>query len=396
MTFYKNLNLIIFALAISISLWVTITYQQNPDITDVFQGIPVEVQNVPATLIARGQPPQVKVKIITASDVWRSLRPNSFRAFVDAFLEDAGVDELSVRIDSADPRVRIIDIQPERVSLRFELLETKTIPVSVNLTDNVPFGYTSEAPIVTPTQVTVSGAQSLVEEVADAVVDVRFEGRKTTFSQMFKTVPRNRKNVEIQELSMVPQMVSVEIPVKQEVSYKAVPITPTISGAMAAGYQTVGLTIEPSIVTVVGAPAVLNDITYLATRPVDITGAASDLIRDAELILPQGVSVAQRQRVIVRVRVNPIESTQTLNLTPTIEGLNDTLEAIVVPSTIAIGISGPMPTLSVTKATDFQAIIDVNGLSAGSYSLSPRVSIPSSLRLNQVSPEKISIIIRRK
>ncbi|MCL5075891.1 MAG: CdaR family protein [Chloroflexi bacterium] len=390
----KQLSWILLAIGLSTIMWGIVTNQLNPEVSDVFQGIPVRVDNLPAGLVVRGEVQGVDVRIVAPQDVMKRLTRNEIQAYVDASKAGPGIQELPVRAEVAYFQAHVDDTQPSKVAVQLSVVKKKDIPVKVNLLGNVPFGYTQKLPRVAPEQVTVSGPEDAVKAAVAAVIDIRLDGVTSSISQLFKPVPQDGYGGDVKDVSLNPESVLVEMPIEREVGYKTVPIVPQVVGVPALGYQVVGVMSDPTSITVVGDPKALDGLSFLTTTPIDVTGASRDMTTNAEPSLPSGVSLARKQSVVVRLYINPIEGSEILRVAPTIKGLRDGLQATIAPSAIDVTLSGLMPVLSSTKPQDIQIVIDATGLTAGKYTVSPKVIPPPALKVGQIRPDKVELTIR--
>lgn len=390
----RNLPWMVFSLLVATVLWAIITVQQNPEETDFFPVIPVSVENIPNGLVLRNRVDPVGIRVTAPRDVWPTLTQGSFRAIVDASNTVEGVQLLTIRVIPADSRAHVDSVEPARVIVQLEAWEEKSVTVRVNTVGNPAFGYIAKSALVAPSQVTVSGPKSAVDEVAVATVEINVEGLKKRISDAFKPVARASSGRLIEGVTIDPETVFVEVPVEQELGYKTVPIAPQVVGMVGLGYQIIGIIVDPSTVTLVGDPEVLEGIDFVATKPVAVDGALRDLTRNAELPLPQGVSLSRSQDIVVRVFVSPVESSKVLQVAPTVVGLSKAMRGVVTPSSIEVMVSGPMPVLSTMRAQDIQVLADVSKLKAGSYSVPITVTVPSALRLDDYNPKEVSVFLK--
>lgn len=396
MTAFLRTNIVwmFFSLAFSFAVWIIVTNQQTRWETDYFQNVPVKVRGEPEGLVARDQLKPVRIKVSAPSDAWKKLSSSSFEVFVDASRIGPGVEDVPVQVESLEPKARVEEIQPPKVTLRLEHIARKDVPTRLNLIGTVPFGFTSKAPNVSPELVSVTGPQSQVEQVAAAVVDLRLEGVRSSINQPVKPVAQTEDGTEIKSVSIRPESVIVELPVERDLSYKTVPVAPRVVGTVAMGYQIVGIMVEPTTVTVVGDPAELNNLAFLSTKPFDVSGASGDVTAMIEPDLPGGVSLARRQGFIVRVYVSAVESSEIIRVAPSIKGLEPGRQSAISPSFIEVTVSGAMPFLSTLKPQDIKVVADATGLVTGTHSVSPTVSIPSGLRLDSLRPAQVTVDIR--
>jgi len=382
------------SLAFAVALWAIVTNQQAQWESDYFQNVQVKVRGLPQGLVVRDQLNPVRLKVSAPSTTWKRLTANSFDVFVDASKAGAGVEDVPVQVESMESRVRIEEIQPAKVTLRLEPLAQKEVPVKVNLIGSVPFGFTNKTPLTSPENVTVTGPQSQVEQVEFAVIDLRLDEIRSSVNQAFKPVAQTGTGTEVKSVDTRPESVIVEMQVDRDSSYKTVPVAPRVVGTVGMGYQIVGIMVEPTAVTIVGDPNQLNNITFLSTKPLDVSGASKDTTATVEPDLPNGVSLARQQSFIVRVYISAVESSEIVRVAPSVKGLAGNLHATLSPPFVEVSISGPMPVLSTLKPQDIQITADASGLVTGTYSLNPTVSIPSGLRLDSLRPEKVTVEIK--
>ena len=387
----------ILAFLLALGLWMVVQNEQNPERSQLTQfTVPVDVVDIPPGLTLVGEAPRVQLWVRALESTWPRLRAESFRARVNAAGINSGVVELPVEVDILESSVFVAEPRPERVRLRLEQVRENTVPVRVDPSGSVPFGYTFASPKVSPDHVTVSGPESLVELVEAAVVNVRMEGVTVSLSGNFSPRPVDGRGTEVKGVTVNPPQVSVEVPVNQEVAYKEVGIRPVTQGKLPPGYYMLPVEVDPPIATIVGNPGVISSVGYLETEAVDISDASSSVVRRAKLVLPPGVSLLQPQlTVLVTVRVQPLELTQSIRLTPTVEGLGpDLLVASPLPL-VELTVSGPAPTLQALSSQDFRVTVNLADQGPGRHTVEPQVSLPSSFRLVRLEPRVITVEIKR-
>lgn len=389
----RNLVWMLFALLLSTALWTVVTTSQNPDVVDVFPSIPVELRNVPPGMIVRNEPQPVSITVVAPSDVMPGLRAAKFQATIDLSRGARGLQDVPVEVLSIDNRVKVQDVQPPKLSVLLEQVKRKDVPVRAKVGgDRVP-GYLTRAPKLTPDTVAVSGPETLVDQVAAAVADVSLTGVTSSINQVFRIVPQNSAGERVDRVTVSPESVLVELPVEQEMAFKAVPISVQLRGAPAAGYQVVGLRVDPTAITIEGEPRAIESLQFVETLPIDLNNASSDLSATAELALPTGVRVARAQPITVRAFVAPVEGSKVVDIAPTLQNVGPGLRASVNPATVRLTVNGPMPVLSSLGPREVRLVVDAAGLSAGTHRLAPRIEAPSPIRLQASQPEQVDLTL---
>ena len=69
----RNLAWMLLAFALATALWVVVTTQQNPDVVDPWESIPVEARNLPTGRVLRSEIPAVQLMVAAPRDVQQEL-----------------------------------------------------------------------------------------------------------------------------------------------------------------------------------------------------------------------------------------------------------------------------------------------------------------------------------
>jgi YbbR domain-containing protein len=390
-----DLGRLLLALALAAALWWVITTEQNPERIELFPTpISVQVVNAPPDLVVTGDIPTVQAQVRAPSEVWSRLRASSFRATVDASRAVAGGNQLEVVLEPLDPAVRGAEPVPPRITAFMEERTEQTIPVRVNLTGAVPFGFSSGQALVTPDRVLASGPASSIQRVQEALVEIPLDQLTLSVNNSYEPIPVDARRERVSGLKLTPAVVRVEVPVNQQVSYKEVGIRPVIRGKLAAGYYLEPVEINPPSATLVGEPAQLASVTAVETEPIDINGLSSTAVRQVGVRAPQGLSFLQQRPVTVTLRVSPIQTTQTLQVSPVLIGVDPSLRVTDPLPPVELAITGPAPTLQGLSARDFRVVADLTGRGAGQHTVSLQAQVPQGFRLESLSPASVNVSLR--
>ena len=391
----SNLVWMLLSLLISTGLWVFVTFKEDPEVTNVLSNIPIAVQQTPTTMIVQSETQAVQVQVSAPSAVWAQLKPDNFRAVVDASKVTPGAQEVPVRIISSDPRVRVDSIDPATIFLKVDPLRSKSVPVLVIPSGTVPIGYQESAPArVTPAVVTINGPQTVVDQVSSVTVNVSLDGVTKSIDQSFKPVPQGLADSDAARLTLNPAQVQVDVPVTQKLMYKTLPIQPVTSGNVALGYQEVGITVDPSTVTLVGDPQTLGQMTTVPTKPIDMSGVDGDRAYDAVLDLPGTVALDRSQSIVVRVLVSTLSGSKTMLVSPEVVNLAPNLNYQINPGAVNVTLTGPIPVLNRIQPGDVTATVDAAGITSGTQTINVQVKSPDLLKLASVQPQKVTLTVK--
>lgn len=204
-------------------------------------------------------------------------------------------------------------VSPETVEIMIEKKASVELPVSVNVNrSNLPGAYKNGQALVSPARVTISGPESLINQVENVLATV--------------TVPENTKadytsSVAVQvldatgkplALKIEPEQVQVKVPITT--NSKKVPIILTTTGSAGSQY-TYQLKSDIKEVTILGAQEVLDRLTAIPVV-VDVSQITKTTTQAIKLTLPTGVDSVTPENISVEVVVTPT-TTQTTETTQT-------------------------------------------------------------------------------
>ncbi len=386
-----------FAVGLAVVLYFFALHETEPEQTrDTDFTVPVEVVNRPSGLVVVNTPPPVRVRITASVNVLNRQRPENFTALADASSAQAGDQRLAVTVRSSDPDVRDVSAVPAFVQLQLEELGEHTVPVRVSVTGQVPSGYQLGSPTTDPQRLTVSGAASLVNRAAEAVLDVNVDRATVTVTGTFTPRVLDDRGNPVPNVSVRPTSVAVEVPITQQAQFKEVGVRPRITGQPTPGYVLEPVEVDPPTVTLVGDPSALQTVNFVETQPVDVGGLSSTSVRRVAVVAPANTLLVQPgQTALVTLRVSPLQVTQTFRIQPSVLSLPPGLELVKSPDAVAITISGPAPTLAGLTGKDFRVVIDVSGHGAGKFNATPLVqNLPQGMSVQKVDPSTVSVELR--
>jgi YbbR domain-containing protein len=173
----NDLTLMLLALVLAIVVWIVAVQEENPIETGEFQhAVPIEVRNQPEGTTFRPEvfEESVLLTIRAPQSSWQDLRADKFTAWVDLEGHSDGEYEVDVRAECIDDNVRIVELRPARVPVRLRKEISRTVPVDVRVYGTAALGFEILAgqKEIEPEVVTVTGPESIVEEVSKATIDL--------------------------------------------------------------------------------------------------------------------------------------------------------------------------------------------------------------------------------
>lgn len=390
-------GLLILSGLLGISLWVFVTEEENPTRVDELRTpILVESVNVETGLAVANQFPSVLVTLAAPEERWEEIEAGL--ASVSAFVNLDGVtdreQEVRVQVDVGGVRgVRVVEVTPERVTVNLEDLTSVEVPVRARAVGPLPLGFELGDTTVDVPAVTVTGPESLVGRVSEAVADINVTGQVGGFEQTVEIVPRGAGGGEIRGVTVDPTTVSVGVEIRRSTLIRPLVLRPQVDGAPAPGYWVTNVVISPSTITVEGTLEAFQGIDSILLDSVDITGELTDVTRALTVEVPQGLSATESRVVTVVVQIAPIDDAFTFSLAPTVVGLGDGLAAELANETVDVTLSGPLPLISQLTADDLEPTLDVANLGVGVHDVAVELVVPDGVVLQALQPETVSVTL---
>ncbi len=329
------------------------------------------------------------------SDVADRLTSNSFTASVDlsTATPQAGTAfaTVPVHVVAVDPRVQILDFDPQVIQVQLDPLVSKSVPVVVD-TGEVPAGLHPQEPVLSDSTVTVSGPDSVVRLATAAVARVVIQPAGLDIDQQVSLVAVDALNNVLSPVKIDPDSVRVQIRVGSQQT-RTLPVVPSLTGSPNSAFQVSSVTVDPVAVTVAGDAADLNQIGQVSTVPIDLTGATADVTRQVGLVLPPGITVVGNPTVSVAVHLIATSASQTFSAGIVLSGARDDRIYSLSVDQVLVTLGGTPAALAGVDGQTFAVSLDVDGLAPGVHVLTPTVNLPASLKLVGLSPSSVTVTI---
>src|SRR4029079_5864501 len=156
------------AIALATLLYGGLVVSQN---ADAFPGsVQIGIENPPTDAIVLSQLGSVnRIRYVAPPDLGLRIDSSSFHAFVDlAGVVPTGEPmSVDVTVEAINKSIQVLDYEPKKIIITIDQKGTKTVPVRVEL-GPVPSGLDVGDPVVDTETATVSGPQSIVQNVTEA------------------------------------------------------------------------------------------------------------------------------------------------------------------------------------------------------------------------------------
>jgi YbbR domain-containing protein len=400
----KNINSILLASALAISVWVSAVIASDPNEERDLDHHPVlELVGLGDGLVqTEAIPTDVEVRLRAPQSVWEDIdqEPEVIHAKVDLSDLGEGEYELEVTMTFDITPVQLVELHPQKVAIKLEPLVSQVESIRPLLQGEPALGFQANEPVLSERMVQVSGPQSSIEQVNEIRAELSILGARESITSDVTLTPIDIDGEEIQGLILSPEQVKMAVEIIQSGGYRDVAVKVETVGQPVSGYRVTNISVSPPTVTlfssnpqlVIGMPG------YVSTKPLDLTQIDDDKEVRVTLALPEGVIiVGDEQSVQVQIGIAAVETSISLTIPINIIGLGAGLQAVVSPESIDILLTGPLPILDDLTSESVLIFVDLTDLDPGSHLVEPQVEILTNRVVQEaLNPDTIQVTITEK
>jgi YbbR domain-containing protein len=396
----RNFGSLFTAAILGLIVWISAVTAADPNQELVYpRQVAIEqIGKDPKLIVVGSIPATERVTLNAPRSVQEQLAGDetALRVWIDLTNLEAGEHTVAVHVQPNRSPVRVVKEEPAEIHLVLEPLTTRTLTVTLNVQGQPAMGYKAGTPVYETSPVLVSGAESLVSKVIEIQAVVNMANASQSVDASLTLTPVDNAGKVVDGLTLTPDVLNVKIPINLLGGYRNVIVKVVSSGNVADGYKLTGINaIPPNVVVFSGDPQQLADLPgFIETKPLDLTGATSDITTTVPLNMPPGISVVNDQKALVHIGISPVISSLTVSLQVEVKGLAPGLEAHFTPTSVDVVLTGPVPILNTLKPSDIRAIIDVTGKDIGVYQVGLSVSsLPADVQTESILPSPVEVTL---
>jgi YbbR domain-containing protein len=223
----ENTGLKVLALLITAVLWLSVASRPVRQIT--MQNVPIEFHNWPESpnlTVSKYETLLARVYLEGPRDVVESLRPSEVTVFVDMTGVEPGVRVKSLNLDTTRLPASVKgEVEPPSIRVTVERVVEKDLPITPRFDGQPASGYEMLGWQITPATVRISGAESLMRDIAGVSTEtVSIADKTQTFSETV-AIDIGSPNLTISEQGHRKVMLTVSIgEIRKERLFERVPV----------------------------------------------------------------------------------------------------------------------------------------------------------------------------
>jgi YbbR domain-containing protein len=176
---------------------------------------------------------------------------------------------------------------------------------------------------------------------------------------------------------------------------RRVPVRQLIEGSPEPGFVVGAVTVDPTIVEVIGPESVVDHVTEAVTEPVSVAGASAGIVEQVSVgFVEQAVRLRVPRQATVNVRVVPGPAERTVaDRAVHLRNLGTGLTAQAVPAAVAVTLRGSRQNMARLAAPDVAAYVDLNRLGVGEYTLNVQIEVPPDVGVSHINPDTVHVVV---
>ena len=381
MTKNKALSLLL-AVTIALVLWVYVITVVSPNSEATFYNIPVVVQGEPmlesyGLMNVTENIPTVTLKLSGNRSDLNKVNSSNITVVVDlSKVYEAGIANLRYSISyPGDVPAGAFNEEsryPSTIAIEVERKTKKEVPVNIHYVGELSedFIVDKENKILDYNTVTISGPESVISQITQAIIDVDLTGKNVSFSDNYRYSLCNEQGEPVDAKKVDTNVAQVNLTLYIE-RVKELPLVLTVINGGGATEETSEIKIDPKTVKVSGSNLVMENLTELNLGTVDLGELLKDTDMEFAIVLPDGVKFMDPDVETAKVSIKfPNLGTRTLTVTSEnfrTQNVPSGMEVEILAKSLELTIRGDKQLISKVKPEDIFVVVDFTDAQLGSY-----------------------------
>ena len=399
---------VLLAITIALVLWVYVITVVSPNSEVTIYNIPVVVQGEPmlesyGLMNVTENIPTVTLKLSGNRSDLNKVNSSNITVVVDlSKVYEAGTTNLrySISYPGDVPAGALTEESryPSTIPIEVERKIRKEVPVNIRYVGELSedFIVDKENKILDYNTVTVSGPESVVDQITQAIIDVDLTGKTVSFSDNYRYSLCNDQDEPVDAQKVDTNVAQVNLTLYIE-RVKELPLVVTVVNGGGATKETSEIKIDPKTVKVSGSEIVMENLTELNLGTIEL----SELLEDTEMSfviqLPDGVKFMDPDVTTANVTVKfPNLSTTKLVITDIrAENVPEGMEVEFWTKSLEVTLRGDKNLIARVTPEAVFAVVDFTDAQLGTYTIKSNISLSGAFSsIGAIGSYSVSVTVR--
>lgn len=324
---------------------------------------------------------------------------NNVRVWLDlSSIRTAGTQLVPLNVTCTYGTVK--NVFPSTVQVDVEALDSRSVPLNATLSGRDQ-SYWYNIRSLNPSTITVSGASSIVQNIAQGrlEVDVTNMSEATARAYPFTLYDYSGNEVSQELLSRTSSSVtaSIEVFPTKELTVSC-DLEDIIQGRVADGYEVKSISVSPPTITVAADQSLLDSLTEIAIEPIEVESVNRSFTVRRSISKLSDIRYFSTEQVYVTVEIaESVDSVALSNVPVVLLNTPDHLEVTDTPDNINVRITGAVSEISDLTVDMLQATVDLSQATAGVNSYPVQISVPGRPNLTfEITPSTLPVSLAER
>lgn len=368
----KILSLLLSVL-LAFGIWVYVVTVVSPESEATFYNIPVVLSNETVMtdkgfMIESGSDVAVTLQLRGNRTDLNNLKNSDIAIVADlSKINGSGVQELSYSVGVSN-NFEIISQYPEKITLEIAEWDTKEVPVNILYSGALGMDYIAykDDAVLETKSVSITGPKTVVDEIAQAVIDVNLDNRTETITESYRYTLCDADGQPVDAAAITTNTGEISLSLKiQRVQEVQLLLEVTYGGG--ANAATTQIVMSDQVIKVTGSEKMLDNLgTTLTLGAVNLADIAEDTLLSFPITLPEGIeNLSGVTEVTVDISF-PELATKVLNITKIfVKGMASNMNYEIGTKMVSVTVRGPAELVDTIEADDVYLLVDLTGAQPG-------------------------------
>ena len=399
----------VMSLLISVVLWVYVTSLESDEFKQTLRGVRVELvgesvlRDNRSLVVTDLSSNTVNIEISGPRRIVASLNADKVVAQIDVSkLSQSAYTSLPYTVSYPNgtdtSNITVTRKVPDTVNFTVSRMNSKSIPVRGSFNGVVADGFTAEPAVFEPSEITVSGPEAYLKNIAYAWVSFGSAQIDKTYSLEtgFTLMTDSETPAETDGVSCSADVVTATLPILQK---KTLPLAVNLIYGAGANETNTKVIVEPGEITLAGDSSILASMNNIPIATIDLTDFSSTFTSrypvsfDNSLVNISGITEAE-----VKVEIVGLETKNFTVRNLQCRGVAEGFVADVVSQAITARLRGPAEELNNLNADNILAYADLTDyeITTGSHLIPVTVQVDGSTNCGAIGDSySVSVEIRK-
>ena len=399
---------VLLAITIALVLWVYVITVVSPNSEVTIYNIPVVVQGEPmlesyGLMNVTENIPTVTLKLSGNRSDLNKVNSSNITVVVDlSKVYEAGTTNLrySISYPGDVPAGALTEESryPSTIPIEVERKIRKEVPVNIRYVGELSedFIVDKENKILDYNTVTVSGPESVVDQITQAIIDVDLTGKTVSFSDNYRYSLCNDQDEPVDAQKVETNVAQVNLTLYIE-RVKELPLVVTVVNGGGATKETSEIKIDPKTVKVSGSEIVMENLTELNLGTIELSELLEDTEMSFAIQLPDGVKFMDPDVTTANVTVKfPSLSTTKLVITDIrAENVPEGMEVEFWTKSLEVTLRGDKNLIARVTPEAVVAVVDFSNAQLGTYTIKSNISLNGAFSsIGAIGSYSVSVTVR--